>query len=111
MFYEVTVSGEEIVVVYLNVRITQIFFFRSWLILRPCSARIVDSVANVRIRHLPSANRNRFTGFIAFVFIQVVPYSQHVARKTTLKNENVKTYIYCSLILTNEICEWEGDEE
>jgi len=29
MFYEVTVSGEEIVVVYLNVRITQIFFFRS----------------------------------------------------------------------------------
>jgi len=34
MFDEITVSGEEVVVVYLNVRITPIFFFRSWLILR-----------------------------------------------------------------------------
>lgn len=80
MFDEVTVSGEEFVVVYLNVCITPIFFFR-----RPFSARIVDSVANVRIRHLPCTNRNRFTGFITFAFTQVVPYSQHVARKTTLK--------------------------
>jgi len=105
MFDEVTASGEEIFVVYLNVLFTPIFFFRSWLLLRPFSARIVDSVANVRIRHLPCTNRNRLTGFIAFTFTQVVPYSQHVARETTLKNENVNTYIYCSLILTNEIGE------
>lgn len=35
MFDEVTVSGEEVVVVYINVRITPSFFFRSGLILRP----------------------------------------------------------------------------
>jgi len=81
------------------------FLLQESLILRHCSATIVDSVANVRIRHLPSTNRNRFTGFIAFSFTQIVPYSQHVARQTALKNENVNAYIYCSLILTNEVGE------